>query len=83
MQRRATSATIEPKRGGAARVKRERQEVVRFESLVGELSAAMARVPADEVDREIELWLGKISQALNLDRSAIYEREFAGRAEYA
>ena len=75
MQRRATSATIEPKRGGAARVKRERQEVVRFESLVGELSAAMARVPAEDVDREIELWLGKICQALNLDRSAVYERD--------
>ena len=75
MQRRAASATIEPKRGGAARVKRERHEVVRFESLVGEMSAAMARVPADDVDREIELWLGKISQALNLDRSAVYERD--------
>ena len=79
MQRRATSATSEPKRGGAARVKRERQEAVRFESLVGELSAAMARVPADEVDREIELWLGRISQALDLDRSAIYERDSAGQ----
>ena len=75
MQRRATSATIEPKRGEAARVKRERHEVVRFESLVGELSAAMARVPADDVDREIELWLGKICQALNLDRGAVYERD--------
>ncbi|MGC2441759.1 ATP-binding protein [Candidatus Binatus sp.] len=42
---------------------------------MGELSAAMARVPADEVDREIELWLGKICRALNLDRSAVYERD--------
>src|SRR5208337_3129352 len=29
--------------------------------------------PADAVDREIDSWLGKISQALDLDRSAIYE----------
>jgi signal transduction histidine kinase len=75
MQRRATSATIDPKRNRIARVGRERREVERFESLVGELSAAMARVPADEVDREIEQWLGKICRALDLDRSAIYERD--------
>jgi len=75
MQQRATSATVDPKRNRTARVGRERQEVARFESLVGELSAAMARVPADEVDREIEQWLGKICQALDLDRSAVYERD--------
>jgi signal transduction histidine kinase len=75
MQRRATSATLEPKRHRAPRVGRERQELVRFESLVGELSAAMARVPADAVDREIESWLGRICQALDLDRSGIYESD--------
>jgi len=75
MQRRATSATLDPKRNRTARVGRERREVARFESLVGELSAAMALVPADEVDREIEQWLGKICQALDLDRSAVYERD--------
>jgi signal transduction histidine kinase len=75
MQRRATSTAIEPKRSRTARVGRERREVERFESLVGELSAAMARVPADEVDREIEQWLGKICRALDLDRSAVYERD--------
>jgi signal transduction histidine kinase len=46
-----------------------------FESLVGELSMAMTRAPAAAVDREIESWLGKICQALDLDRSAIYERD--------
>jgi signal transduction histidine kinase len=75
MQQRSTNATVEPKRGRSARVSRDRHEIARFESLVGELSAAMARVPADEVDREIELWLGKICQALDLDRSAVYERD--------
>ncbi len=75
MQRRATSATIEPKRRRAPRVGRERRELVRFESLVGELSAAMALAPADAVDGEVDAWLGRISQALDLDRSAIYERD--------
>jgi len=42
---------------------------------MAELSAAMARVPADAVDREIESWLGKICRALDLDRSGIYERD--------
>jgi signal transduction histidine kinase len=78
MQQRATNATADPKRIRTPRVGRERQELARFESTVGELSAAMARAPADEVDREIELWLGKISKALDLDRSAIYERDAAG-----
>src|ERR1035441_4781024 len=78
MQRRATIGTIEPKRKRGARVGRERREVERFESLVGELSAAMARAPADAVDREIDSWLGKICQALDLDRSAVYERDAPG-----
>src|ERR1700722_10952469 len=75
MQPRPSNKTVEPRRDRSARVGRERQEVARFESLVGELSAAMARAPADEVDREIESWLGKISRALDLDRSAVYERD--------
>jgi signal transduction histidine kinase len=75
MQQRPTNKTVEPRRDRSSRVGRDRQEVARFESLVGELSAAMARAPADEVDREIELWLGKICRALDLDRSAVYERD--------
>ena len=35
----------------------------------------MTRASAHEVDREIELWLGRISQALGLDRSGVYERD--------
>jgi|HubBroStandDraft_1064217.scaffolds.fasta_scaffold01969_5 signal transduction histidine kinase len=75
MQRRATTATSQTKRDRIARAGREHQEVARFESLLGELSAAMARAPADEVDGEIEIWLGKICLALDLDRSAVYERD--------
>jgi signal transduction histidine kinase len=75
MPHRTPTATVALERNRGARVGRERQEATRFESLVGELSAAMARVPADEVDGEIELWLGKICRALDLDRSAVYERD--------
>jgi signal transduction histidine kinase len=73
MRRRATS-TIEPKRQRGSLADRARRETRRFESLVGELSAAIARAPADAVDREIESWLGRICRALDLDRSGIYER---------
>jgi signal transduction histidine kinase len=75
MQRRATSAAIGLQNGRAVRVEGKAQKVQGFGSLVGELSAAMAHVPADAVDREIESWLGKICEALDLDRSAIYERD--------
>src|SRR5258707_15385749 len=75
MQPRVSNANIQPKRDRGARAVRQRRETARFESLVGELSAAMARVPAEDVDREIELWLGKICRTLDLDRSAVYERD--------
>jgi C4-dicarboxylate-specific signal transduction histidine kinase len=53
------------------------RELEQFESLVSELSAAMARVPADAVDNEVDTWLGKICLALDLDRSAVYQRTTA------
>jgi signal transduction histidine kinase len=55
-----------------------RREIERFESLVDELSAVMTRTPAHAVDGEIQTWLGKICQALGLDRSGIYERDAPG-----
>lgn len=54
-------------------------EIERFEPLVDELSTAMAEVPASRVDGEIQLWLGKICLALELDRSAIYQRDAPGQ----
>jgi signal transduction histidine kinase len=75
MQRQTRPAAIQHKRERVPRVGRELREVNRFESLVSELSAAMTRVPADAVDREIDSWLGKICQALDLDRSNIFERD--------
>ena len=75
LRRSQISRTSQPKPRRTASLGRERREVQRFESLVSELSTAMARVPADAVDHEIEIWLGKICEALDLDRSAIYERD--------
>lgn len=73
MRSRVVSPT--PIRNAATRSDRVRQETKRFESLGSELSAAMAQVSAAAVDSEIEKWLGKICLALDLDRSAIYERD--------
>jgi len=36
---------------------------------------AMTRAPAAAVDSEIDNWLGKICQSLDLDRSAVYQRD--------
>ena len=54
------------------------RETRRFESLVNELSMVMTRAAAHTVDREIETWLGEICRVLDLDRSAVYERDSPG-----
>jgi signal transduction histidine kinase len=52
----------------------ERPQIERFASLVDELSAAMAQVSADEIDKEIKEWLRKIVLALKVDRGTFWER---------
>jgi signal transduction histidine kinase len=74
VQRRSTRRILTSKRASAGRADRSIREIEQFESLISELSAAMARVPADAVDSEIDAWLGKICLALDLDRSAVYQR---------
>jgi signal transduction histidine kinase len=75
VKRSANTRTASSIRGSSAIHDRARSEAERFESLVGELSAAMAQTPAEAVDNEIEKWLAKICLALDLDRSGIYERD--------
>ena len=48
-----------------------------FEALLDEMSAAMTRALAHEIDDEIERWLRKIVLALDLDRSTFWERASA------
>jgi signal transduction histidine kinase len=64
-------------RAPAGRVGRN-EKIKRFDFLVDALSAAMARVPAEAVDHEIKDWLEKICLTLDLDRSAVYQRDAPG-----
>jgi signal transduction histidine kinase len=48
-------------------------EVVDFEKLLGDLSAAFIRVSVEEIDREIERCLGRIVLAMDVDRSTILQ----------
>jgi signal transduction histidine kinase len=75
MRRVTAERPTRPNRRANLRVIGPRREIEHFELLVDELSAVMSRTPAHAVDGEIETWLGKISQALGLDRSGIYERD--------
>lgn len=43
-------------------------------ALLGQLSTAMLRAPAYATDREIEIWLDKVCQALDVDRAGVFER---------
>jgi signal transduction histidine kinase len=49
----------------------------RFEALLDEMSTAMARAPAHEIDGAIERWLREIVLALDIDRSTVWERASA------
>lgn len=51
-----------------------RHESKDFEALLDEMSTAMARVPAHEIDSAIEGWLREIVFALDIDRSTVWER---------
>ncbi len=48
-------------------------ELVDFEKLLADLSAAFIRVSAEEVDAEIERWLELIVLAMNIDRSTVVQ----------
>src|SRR5215831_7078212 len=69
--------TIPSLRAPAARI-RAGGEIEGFDVMVDELSAAMARAPAEAVDGKIKDWLEKICLALDLDRSAVYQRDAPG-----
>lgn len=60
----------------SADVLRERLD---FETLLSDLSAAFINLPVDQLDGEIERWLGRIGESLGIDRAAI-GRVAGGRA---
>lgn len=47
-------------------------ERLRFETLVTELSAAFANTAATEVDKEIDRWLQRLAEVLNVDRATFF-----------
>jgi formate hydrogenlyase transcriptional activator len=55
------------------RAEQERDEGLRFQTLLSELSAAFVNLPANEVDREIEKWLQRLVEFLGADQSSIME----------
>ncbi len=48
-------------------------ERLSFEKLISTLSAAFVNLPADKVDKQLELWLEKLVNFLEVDRGALYE----------
>jgi len=48
-------------------------ERLRFETLLTELSAAFANLPANEVDHEIEKWLQSLVEFLVVDRASFFQ----------
>ncbi|HUV14539.1 MAG TPA: GAF domain-containing protein, partial [Acidobacteriota bacterium] len=48
-------------------------ERLSFEKLISALSAAFVNLPADKVNRQLELWLEKLVNFLEVDRGALYE----------
>jgi signal transduction histidine kinase len=51
-----------------------------LETLLAELSARFANLGEDEIDREIEKWLGSLAHMLDVDRSSFAELTPAGLA---
>src|SRR5262245_14927712 len=45
-----------------------------FEHLAAELATTFVHIPAESIDKHIEAALGRIAQALDLDRSAVVQR---------
>jgi signal transduction histidine kinase len=74
MGARASGGNAPARKRPTVQVNRATREAEGFESLVDELSAAIAKAPAEAVDADIQVWLERICLALDLDRSAIYER---------
>ncbi|MBN1907747.1 MAG: PAS domain S-box protein, partial [Deltaproteobacteria bacterium] len=59
--------------------KKELEERLKFEELVSEFSATLINVKIEDVKNELELWLKRFSQLMDVDRCAIgqYEKDFS------
>ncbi len=57
-------------------------EVMDFEKLLADLSAAFVRVSVEDIDVEIERWLERIVLSLNVDRSTVVQVDLVDGAIY-
>lgn len=55
------------------RVEQAHDERLRFETLLTELSATFAHVPAHAVDQEIDRWLRRLIDFLGVDRATLFQ----------
>jgi formate hydrogenlyase transcriptional activator len=55
---------------------------VQFEKLVGEISAGLIRVTVDEIDNEVERWLGRVVLVMGIERSTIVQVDLNDGAIY-
>jgi signal transduction histidine kinase len=53
-----------------------------FEKLVSEISAGLIRVTVDEIDNEVEQWLGRVVLAMDIERSTIVQVDLDDGAIY-
>ncbi len=53
-----------------------------FERLVTEISAGLIRVTVDEIDNEVERWLGRVVLAMGIERSTIVQVDLDDGAIY-
>jgi signal transduction histidine kinase len=71
----ATGGKVSQAIGHRSSTSRRRESDDDLASLLGRLSTAMLRAPAHATDREIEIWLGRVCQALDVDRAGVFERK--------
>jgi signal transduction histidine kinase len=74
MRKSGTTSANKPTRVQIAGNPSARIQSARFESLLDELSTAMTRASADEIDNEIKKLLSRIVLALDVDGGTVWER---------
>lgn len=66
---------------GYQRLESSLNDQLEFERLLTDLSACFNNLPEDEIDAQIEIWLGKLVDVLRVDRGAFTELTPEGRMQ--
>ncbi len=75
------SGAVDPSK--SVRGRNLRNEAGIFERLVAALCGALVKATVDEIDEEINRWLGRIVLTLGLDRSTVAEIDSSGRGYFS